>query len=159
MLSELCRSCGLCCDGSLFGHVRLSSDEVLRLKALQILTFKNADGTLRLKQCCTALKGKDCGIYFSRPEGCRKYVCDLGEALTLEEVTLEEAMEIVLEAHQLIRKVELALPDPKPGAPASPLQRAREGQDGPISDDAHQAWLKAEGHLRHHFLGHDPDER
>lgn len=139
--------------------MRLSSDEVLRLKALQVPTFKNADGTLRLKQCCTALKGKDCGIYFSRPEGCRKYVCDLGEALTLEEVTLEEAMAIVVEAHVLIRKVELALPDPKPGAPASPLQRAREGQDGPISDDAHQAWLKAEGHLRHHFLGHDPDER
>ena len=158
MLTELCRSCGLCCDGSLFGHVRLSSDEVLRLKALGIATFKNADGTLRLKQCCTALKGKDCGIYFSRPEACRKYVCDLGEAVTEEEIPLEEAMEIVLEAHRLIRKVELALPDPLPTSPPSALQRAREGQDGVVSQDAHDAWLKAEGHLRLHFLGHKPDE-
>ncbi len=139
--------------------MRLSSDEVLRLKALKISTFKNADGTLRLKQCCAALDGKNCGIYFSRPEGCRKYVCDLGEAVTLEEIPLEEAMATVLEAHQLIRKVELALPDALPGAPSSPLQRAREGQDGPVSEDAHQAWLKAEGFLRFHFLGHDPDER
>lgn len=159
MLSELCRSCGLCCDGSLFGHVRLSSDEVLRLKALRIATVKYADGTLRLRQCCTALEGKACGIYFSRPEGCRVYVCDLGEAVTAEETPLEEALAIVLEAHQLIRKVELGLPEPRPAAPPSPMQRAREGQDGPISDDAHQAWLKAEAWLRLHFLGHDPDER
>jgi Fe-S-cluster containining protein len=158
VLSELCRSCGLCCDGSLFGHVRLSSDEVLRLKALQIPTVKKADGTLRLQQCCTALKGRQCGIYFSRPEACRKYVCELGEAVTEEEIPLEEAMEIVLEGHRLIRKLELALPDAKASSPASPLQRAREGQDGPISDEAHACWLKAEGHLRLHFLGHKPEE-
>ena len=159
MLGELCRSCGLCCDGSLFGHVRLTSDEVMRLKALQVPTTKNADGSLRLRQCCSALSGKDCRIYFSRPEACRVYICDLGEALELGEVTLEEAMETVLEAHQLIRKVERALPDPLPDAPIAVLQRAREGQDGPISTDAHEAWLKAEAHLRQHFLGHDPDER
>ena len=111
-----------------------------------------------MRQCCTALNGKNCGIYFSRPEACRKYVCDLGEAVTEEEIPVEEAMEIVLEAHRLIRKVELALPEPLPNSPPSALQRAREGQDGLVSQDAHQAWLKAEGHLRLHFLGHKPDE-
>lgn len=130
----------------------------MRLRALGVPTIKKADGTLRLQQCCTALKGKDCGIYFSRPEACRKYVCDLGEAVTEEEIPLEEAMEIVLEAHRLIRKVELALPDPLPTSPPSPLQRAREGQDGAISREAHEAWLKAETHMRVHFLGHKPDE-
>jgi Fe-S-cluster containining protein len=158
VLTELCRSCGLCCDGSLFGHVKLTSDEVMRLKALGVATFKNADGTLRLKQGCSALKGKDCGIYFSRPEACRKYVCDLAESVTEEEITVEEAMATVEEAHRLIRALEFQLPDPAEGAARSVVQRAREGHDGPISDAAHKAWLECEGHLRHHFLGHKPDE-
>lgn len=139
--------------------MRLTSDEVLRLKAQQVKTTKTSDGTLRLNQCCTALEGKDCRIYFSRPEACRVYVCDLGEALNHDEVTLEEAMAVVLEAHQLIRKVERALPDPRPESPPSVLQRARQGHDGVISRDAHDAWLKAEQHLRTHFLGHEVSDQ
>ncbi len=158
MLSDLCRACGLCCDGSLFNHVKLDPGDAERLATLGVATAQTRDGAQRLSQCCAALKGKDCGIYASRPGACGRYVCSLGEALERGDVRPPYAHAIVDEAHRLIAEVARQLPV-SPSGRASVLQRARAGQDGPISLEAHQAWLRAEAHLHQHFLGHGPDLR
>ncbi|MBS2021890.1 MAG: YkgJ family cysteine cluster protein [Deltaproteobacteria bacterium] len=99
-VSTLCRSCALCCDGTLFTHVTVSSAEgaTLRRHALEIVT-RAEDENLRLPQPCKALSGCVCTIYDARPASCRAYVCLLAQALTEGEVGLPEAQAIVAEAH------------------------------------------------------------
>lgn len=101
-LSTLCRGCGLCCDGSLFTHVGLESDELERLRVLGIPTRTLRSGAEVLPQRCSALKGRDCQIYPDRPKSCAAYQCLLAESLLEKRVTLEEAQAIVRKAQRLI---------------------------------------------------------
>ena len=101
-LSTLCRSCGLCCDGSLFSHVGLEPAEVEQLHALGIPTKTLRSGTEVLAQRCSALKGRDCQIYADRPKSCAAYNCELAKSLLEDKVTLEEAQAVVTKAQRLI---------------------------------------------------------
>ncbi len=101
-LSQLCRGCGLCCDGSLFSHVGLEPGEVEQLHQLGIPTQTKRSGTEVLPQRCSALKGRDCQIYGSRPASCAAYQCLLAEGLLKGEVSLPEAQATVEKAQRLI---------------------------------------------------------
>jgi Fe-S-cluster containining protein len=101
-LSLLCRGCGLCCDGSLFSHVGLEPEEVGQLHSLGIPTQTLRSGTEVLPQRCSALKGRDCGIYAARPASCAAYQCVLAASLLEDRVTLEEAQAVVKKAQRLI---------------------------------------------------------
>lgn len=97
--SALCRSCGLCCDGTLFTFVRLDANEATRARtnALPIVT---RDGGDALPQPCAALDGCDCRVYESRPAPCARYDCMLLVALKGGETSLGEARRIVDEARR-----------------------------------------------------------
>ena len=123
MLSELCRACGLCCDGSLFNHVKLDAGDAERLAALGVATAKG-----QLPQCCSALNGKDCRIYAARPGACGRFVCSLGEALERGDVAALRHT-VVVEAHRLIAALAALLPPARSGI-FGVLPRARAGQDG-----------------------------
>lgn len=74
---SLCLSCGLCCDGTLFGSVELQladDAESLRELGLKISTR----GKPRFPQPCSAL-GSDgcCHVYKERPQLCRAFECAL----------------------------------------------------------------------------------
>ncbi|WNG34234.1 YkgJ family cysteine cluster protein [Archangium minus] len=101
-LSTLCLRCGLCCDGTLFTQVPLRQTEVGPLKALGLPVKEREDGTSLLPQRCAALEGKRCTAYAERPEGCRRYHCNLFSALSEGEVSLEEAFAVVDGAHALL---------------------------------------------------------
>jgi uncharacterized protein len=101
-LSELCRGCGLCCDGTLFTHVGLEPEDVERLRVLGIPTERRRSGAEVLPQRCSALKGRDCQIYESRPASCRAYNCLLAQALIEGRVTLEQAQATVAKAQRLV---------------------------------------------------------
>lgn len=62
---DLCLSCGLCCDGSLFWAVPLEPGEDLPAQLA-------ADG--RLRQPCACFNGA-CTIYADRPAACRSFDC------------------------------------------------------------------------------------
>lgn len=69
-MSELCLSCGLCCDGSLFQLVKLQPGE--------------SDPRLRLvpeheafAQPCSCFAAGACAIYEQRPAACRDFRCRL----------------------------------------------------------------------------------
>jgi uncharacterized protein len=101
-LSILCRSCGLCCDGSLFTHVGLTPEEIERLRELGIPTQTRRSGARVLSQRCPALKGRDCQIYADRPAHCAAYKCLLADALLDGEIALEAAQRVVTKAQRLI---------------------------------------------------------
>jgi uncharacterized protein len=91
---SLCTACGLCCDGTLFGSVRLAPGEAARI-GLPVL------GEL-LPQPCAALEGARCAIYAARPAGCRAFDCLLLHALRDGEVGLDEALQTVAEARRRV---------------------------------------------------------
>ena len=101
-LSTLCLRCGLCCDGTLFTHVPLQRTEVAPLQALGLPVKTREDGSSVLPQRCAALEGSRCTAYAERPEGCRRYHCQLFSALAEGEVSLDEALAVVERAHALL---------------------------------------------------------
>ena len=62
---DLCLSCGLCCDGSLFWAVPVEQGE-------DVPALLDEDG--RLRQPCTCFNGV-CTIYADRPAACRTFNC------------------------------------------------------------------------------------
>lgn len=147
-LSDLCVSCGLCCDGSLFRYVRLASGEAERLSRAGCEVERRRDGSLALRLGCARLEDLRCALYLDRPEGCRAFVCRLGAALEAGSLSLAQAKELAREARARVAEVERALPECPAGEPRSALQRAaavglRDGP-GPLR--------RAQAFLREHFL-------
>jgi Fe-S-cluster containining protein len=101
-LSALCRSCGLCCDGSLFGRVMFEGDERAPKKHLRLLH----DGR-GFEQPCTAL-GHDraCAIYDERPAACRRFVCRLFDRHRSEHVPVDARIAVVARTRELLRRVD-----------------------------------------------------
>jgi len=105
-LSTLCQHCGLCCDGTLFTSVPLKPTEVEPLRQRSLPVISRADGSPGLAQRCAALEGRCCTVYAERPEACRRYHCHLFTALSEGEVSLEESLQVVDEAHARLRAVD-----------------------------------------------------
>lgn len=89
-LGELCRRCGMCCDGTLFARAPLAPAEVEPLRARGLPVVGQA-----MPQPCAALSGLLCAIYEARPASCRRYECLLLGSLREGEVSLDEALEVV----------------------------------------------------------------
>jgi len=98
-MSDVCQTCGLCCDGSLFTIVPLATDEDVP-SILPIIT--RADGSRAFRQKCPALAGTCCTVYEARPQACQRHECLLFRAVTDKEVDLGEAAAVVARAKALI---------------------------------------------------------
>lgn len=153
-LGELCRHCGLCCDGNLFSHVALAPSEVDAARRNGLAVVALVEGAPAIRQGCPALKTRQCTVYAERPEGCRRFECRLFGALSRKEVPLPEALAVVARAHALLAEVERGLePDADPRA--SVLERARFaawGEDGGVAG-TRAARERAEAFLDRHFHG------
>ena len=154
-LSELCRRCGLCCDGNLFSHVPLLPTEIepARRQGLAVVSLMGDSPAIR--QCCSALRERQCTVYAERPERCRRYVCRLLEARAREELSQAEALAVVERARELLAEVERTLvPDPDPLA--SVMDRARFSDWGGLEESSARtraARERAEAFLDEHFHG------
>lgn len=86
----LCTACGMCCDGTLFGHVRLAPDDVAAAAdaGLAVVPVKGGSGFL---QPCPQLGCDGCAIYTRRPEPCRRFRCTTLLALVAQEIDAETA--------------------------------------------------------------------
>jgi uncharacterized protein len=91
--SDLCCSCGLCCDGTLFSKVRLAPTDVvapLESAGLQILPGPD------FAQPCVALGGDcRCRVYNDRPSQCRQFECRLLQAVARRDRSLAEAAALI----------------------------------------------------------------
>ncbi|MEO8799265.1 MAG: YkgJ family cysteine cluster protein, partial [Polyangiaceae bacterium] len=109
-LGHLCQSCGLCCDGSLFGRARLAPDEVgsARKHRLRVVASEGS-----FEQPCSALVDRACMIYDARPRACHAFTCRLYERHVREGGPLEARTAIVARVRALFAELEArsVLPD------------------------------------------------
>jgi hypothetical protein len=109
-LSLLCQSCGLCCDGSLFGRVDLEAHEVegARKRGLHVVA-----GGRSFEQPCSALAvaasgpgdHRGCSLYEDRPQSCRRFACRLYEKYRLEGGPVDEPLSVVRRVRSLLGRV------------------------------------------------------
>jgi Fe-S-cluster containining protein len=124
-LAILCHSCGLCCDGSLFGRVRLEPTEVnaANRKRLRVIDSKEA-----FEQPCPALAPvgrtdgarRTCSIYGDRPKACRRFECRLFERHRSEGGPLEPRLAAVRRVRELLAWLEAVRPSPEDDEAAIP---------------------------------------
>lgn len=108
-LARLCRSCGLCCDGSLFGLVPLQPDEVDAARRHRLPVVGSGKG---FAQRCTALETADmagergCAIYRERPRSCRQFTCRLYERHRAQAGPLKPRLAAVKRVRELVATLE-----------------------------------------------------
>ena len=92
--SELCTDCGICCNGTLFSSVTLDAAAIVTARAHHLPILETAS-ECRLELPCPALHGVLCGIYEDRPEPCADYACELLLSVHNEELSFDDAREII----------------------------------------------------------------
>ncbi len=115
---DLCLACGLCCDGTLFGHVRLvAGDDAKKLKALglPVVAPRTGSAAKRFPQPCAALCADGtCRVYADRPAQCRSFECGVFKAARAGEIPFSNALRTVKQARRLaatVRRLLRALGD------------------------------------------------
>jgi Fe-S-cluster containining protein len=88
--SDLCRACGFCCDGTLFGGLLLTEDEARALDQVRLPLFQAEDGPTLLMPCPAHVG--TCTIYAERPSTCRTYQCQLIDRLEQGDIDFESAL-------------------------------------------------------------------
>lgn len=119
----LCPHCGFCCNGVLFGDVRLRPGDVPERLAQLGLELHGSAGRQRFLQPCSCFDGRLCRIYAERPERCRTFVCALLQRLHQGRLDLATARRIVTRARQQWARVLEALRAAGDPAPHLPLHR------------------------------------
>jgi hypothetical protein len=108
--TELCRSCGLCCNGGLFAWVELRPAELDSIEQLGVKVFRSDPNEKGFSQPCPLWKG-ECTIYDTPhyPHACRAYHCKLLKEVILEKTSLPHARTVVQQAKEMIRELEMLL--------------------------------------------------
>ena len=106
---QLCLACGLCCDGALFGHVRLGADDdAKKLKALglPVSVSRAQPPVARFRQPCAALcMDRTCRVYADRPAQCRSFECGVFKDAHAGRITFPAALRLVKQARHLADQV------------------------------------------------------
>jgi Fe-S-cluster containining protein len=96
--SNLCLSCGLCCDGTLIGFVQVDNEEIPALRELLDIEEVNEKGVF-LQPCNKYCDG--CTIYSQRPKQCASFKCGLLKSVEQKELDFDKAIEAISEVKQL----------------------------------------------------------
>jgi Fe-S-cluster containining protein len=106
---ELCRACGLCCDGTLFDGVKLEPvDDALKLKTLglPVKVSRGKEPVARFPQPCAALcADRSCRLYAHRPWQCRVFECGVLKDAKAGRITFATALRLVGQARRRADKV------------------------------------------------------
>jgi hypothetical protein len=110
-MADLCLSCGLCCDGSLFATICLSPEDAQRIEArkLPLLPIDGGTEQLAAEQPCGAFAGR-CTVFADRPAVCQHYRCDVLKAVEGGALPEQEAALLVVRARALAASVRAAVP-------------------------------------------------
>ena len=106
--SDICTACGLCCDGTLFGHALLEPDE-LEASTASGLTLEDFAGKPGFAQPCLQLCGTSCGIYLDRPKVCRDYRCTMLKRVADGEVAATDATRHIAEVRGAVANLQSEL--------------------------------------------------
>ena len=100
LVSELCPSCGLCCNGVLFGDVELRRGDNAKHLAELGMELSRKGRKECFNQPCTCFDGKWCQIYPERPQRCRRFECKLLKQVQAGEVAVPTALKSITEARR-----------------------------------------------------------
>jgi uncharacterized protein len=104
-VSDICVSCGMCCDGTLFGRGNIlneADNELISRIGIEIIEF---NGIESFKQPCNQFKGC-CTIYDKpRPGVCNSFFCDPLKKAQKKEISIEVANGIILKALNLKNEI------------------------------------------------------
>jgi Fe-S-cluster containining protein len=92
--SDLCVSCGLCCQGALHDLVPLDEDELERAARLR-LPLVESPLRLAFRLPCPRLEDRRCTVYEERPRTCASYACGVLRAYGEGEIDESTALERV----------------------------------------------------------------
>lgn len=102
---DICLECGLCCNGGIFGRVRLTDEDRARLHAASVDTPPD-----ELPQPCP-FWGGSCSIYSARPGSCRQFRCKLLRGLDEGSIGFAEARSHVKTALAERARISGTIPD------------------------------------------------
>jgi Fe-S-cluster containining protein len=101
---KLCLACGLCCDGTLFNHVKLGPrDDAQKLKALglPVSVTRSATPVTHFRQPCSALcADRTCRVYADRPAQCRTFACGVFKGAEAGQIKFSAALLVVKKARR-----------------------------------------------------------
>ncbi len=92
--SELCTSCGLCCDGTVFSVARMEDGDVPPPGFAEGARWRETPEEPAFLLPCHAFVGQ-CGIYGNRPRVCQSYRCRVLRRAETGKHTWERAQELV----------------------------------------------------------------
>ena len=103
-ISQLCQSCGACCDGTMYTRVQVEPEMPLASRRrLQLL-----DDQAWLELPCKHLTGTRCGVYADRPLKCRTYLCKQVDEHRADGGSIDQRLALVQAIRVLSRRVRAA---------------------------------------------------
>ncbi len=105
---DLCRGCGMCCDGTLFAYVPLREDEAEPARRVGLPVVTSKDGP-EFAQGCARYGEGGCAIYEARPHACSAFRCLTLQRLEAGEVSFVEAKRRVGRLRALASSLRAAL--------------------------------------------------
>ncbi len=90
--TNICLSCGLCCEGTVIGFVQLDKEELPAIREIMDIEEERGNGFF-LQPCAKYCDG--CTIYAKRPKQCASFKCGLLKSVEQKELDLDSAIEIV----------------------------------------------------------------
>jgi uncharacterized protein len=105
-IDQLCPSCGLCCDSTLFADVELrASDKSARLSKLGLTLVRKAKNITAFNQPCACFDGKLCKIYAERPKRCGLFECGLLKKVEAGDLTPPAALKKIIAAKKMAEQI------------------------------------------------------
>src|SRR5262245_47759228 len=104
--ANLCLHCGLCCNGVIFGDVKLQPEDDAHCLAALGMPLKPIRNGHKFAQPCHMFDGCRCKIYAERPAHCRTFECALLKRVLSEEITMSFALRQVRKARTLVDTIE-----------------------------------------------------
>jgi Fe-S-cluster containining protein len=106
---DLCRACGLCCDGTLFDLVKLEPNDDLKklqLLGLPVTLSRGKEPVARFPQPCAALcADRTCRVYAERPQQCRVFECGVFKDAKAGRITFAAALRLVRQTRRRSEKI------------------------------------------------------
>jgi uncharacterized protein len=117
-LSNLCLSCGLCCQGLLHDLVPLDEDEIERAARLRLPLYETPL-LLAFRLPCPRLEDRRCTVYPERPRTCATYRCAVLSAYRRGEIDEPTALSRI----ERVREQTAAVARHAPGPSREEAQR------------------------------------
>lgn len=97
-LSEICKECGMCCDGTLFGKAPIDDYELKLVQYFDSESITEKEGKFYFKHPCIYFDSC-CTVYDKvRPNICTTYFCSPLKKVQQGESELKDAQEIIKKA-------------------------------------------------------------